>query len=86
MVLLSLSDGNPPRAETLPIARVIRHCLRYDRQADEAGFGWRVPYALRSFLIVRRLGVKNIGDKSLGVAIVQGEQAGLHLHHNAMAR
>src|SRR5215472_13138930 len=57
-----------------------------DRQADEGGVLGRVPDALRSPVKIRCLGGEDVRHKRLRVAVVEREERGLHLHHDAMTR
>ena len=41
--------------------------------------------ALRCGLIIRRLGVEDVGHEALRIAVIKREQARLHLHHDAVA-
>jgi len=54
-------------------------------EIDEAGVGGGVVDALGGFAVVGGLGPENVGDESLGIAVVEGEPARLDLDHDAMA-
>src|SRR5579859_561497 len=59
----------------------------HHRQFHVAGHSRLVamPDGLRRALVISRLGPEDIGHKSLRIAIVEREPAGLHLHHDAVA-
>src|SRR5277367_2869112 len=59
--------------------------LRDYWEIDEGGVAGSVIDALRGFYVVGGLGVKNVGDEGLRVAVVEREERGLHLNHDAMA-
>ena len=65
-------------------ARFLLRGGRYG-QRDVACLARFVPDALRRFRIVRSLRVENVRYESLWVAIVEREQCGLHLHHDAVS-
>jgi len=54
-------------------------------EADVAGLAGFVPDLLCGLDVVDRLGVEDVGYEGLRVAVVEREECGLHLHHEAMA-
>jgi len=58
---------------------------RDDGQADEAGCAGGAPDALRGLLVVGGLGVEDVRDEGLRVAVVEGEEGGLDLDHDAVS-
>ena len=56
-----------------------------DGQADEAGCAGGSPDALRGLLVVGGFGVKDVGDEGLRVAVVEREEGGLDLDHDAVS-
>jgi hypothetical protein len=61
------------------------HCLRHNRETDKAGIAWSMPDALCRLLVIRGLCIKDVWHKRLRVAVVEREQARLHLDHDAMS-
>ena len=66
--------------------RHTRSVRRDPRQLDEARLAGSVVDPLRGFLEVLRLRPEDAGDVLLRVAVVEGEPARLHLHHDPMPR
>src|SRR6266704_6935332 len=56
-----------------------------DRQLDKGCLAGGVIDALGGFAKVAGLGPENVGNESLGIAVVQRKPARLDLHHDAVA-
>src|SRR6266704_4451131 len=56
-----------------------------DRQLDKGYLARGVVDALGGFAKVAGLGPENVGNESLGIAVVEREPARLNLHHDAVA-
>src|SRR5512133_3660159 len=60
--------------------------LLHHRQLHTAGLSGGVVDALGGGAVVAGFGEEDVGHEGLGVAVIEGEPAGLHLHHDAVAR
>src|ERR1700740_2740416 len=74
-----------PPANPCNIACLAIFSLWHYRKIDKAGLSGRVPHALRCFLIVARLRIKNVWHEGLRIAVVKREEARLHLDHDAVS-
>src|SRR4051812_13806407 len=55
-------------------------------QPPRGGWGPAIPDALRGLAIVARLCIHDVVDVALRIAVIEGEQTRLDLHHDAVTR
>src|SRR5437588_7839867 len=77
-------SGGPIFGFPYAVLRTLR--CAHPRQFDETRLARRVINALRGFSVVAGFGPENTRHKRLRIAIVEGEPAGLDLHHDAVSR